>query len=103
MARFPEIRVTRNGHTIQRVVWDPRRDGATAFDLTGMKVKQVETVILPTGLPAVKVTVLARLVEVEAGDLRDSLREADEELARGETQELDAALDELGLLEEGAA
>lgn len=67
MARFPEIRVTRNGRTVERVEWDPQRDGEPLFDITAMHVVRVESVIEPDGsIPAVKVTFAARLVEVEA-------------------------------------
>jgi hypothetical protein len=66
--RFPEIRVTRAGVAVKRVEWDPCRDGAALFDITGMRVTQVESVIKPDGsIPAVKVTFAARLVEVDDG------------------------------------
>jgi hypothetical protein len=68
-ARFPEMRVTRKGVAVERVQWDPKRDGAAVFDITGMDVMQVESVIKPDGsVPAVKVTFAARLVEVESDD-----------------------------------
>jgi hypothetical protein len=65
MARFPEIRVTRNGVIVERVEWDPQRDGEALFDLTGMRVTKVESVVTPFDRPAVKVTFAARLVEIE--------------------------------------
>lgn len=63
--RFPELRVTRKGAMVARVEWHPCRDGAPAFDITDWKVTVIEKVVTPDGLPEVKVTILARLVEVE--------------------------------------
>ena len=64
-AKFPEIRVTRQGACISRVEWDPKVDGAPVFDLTGMYVMRVQTDIDPGDLPSVTVTFRARLVEAE--------------------------------------
>ena len=64
--RFPEIRVTRSGAVVERVEWDPKRDGEPVFDITGMHVTEVERVITPHGSPVVKVTFAARIVEIEA-------------------------------------
>ena len=67
MARFPEIRVTRTGVVVAKVEWDPCRDGEPLFDLTGFRVLRVESEIRPDGsIPAVKLTLAARLVEVES-------------------------------------
>lgn len=53
MARFPEIRVTRKGFVVERVLYDPQRDGAPMYDITDWSA-------------AVKVTFAARIVEVES-------------------------------------
>lgn len=50
---------------VNRVEWDPCRDGELVFDITGMKVLSVERIIEPRGVPMVRVTFAARLVEVE--------------------------------------
>lgn len=64
--KFAEIRVIRSNARVERVEWeDPRSDGQV-FDLTGMRVLQVESVIEPGGIPAVKVTFRARIVELDA-------------------------------------
>jgi len=64
--RFPEFRVTRDGALVKKVEWDACRDGEAVFDITGMHVTQVESVIKPDGsIPEVKVTFAARIVEVE--------------------------------------
>ena len=64
--RFPEMRVTRRGVYIDRLEWDPCRDGEALIDITGMKVTKIESKIRPDGKPPqVKVTFMARLVEVE--------------------------------------
>lgn len=54
---------------MKRVEWDPCEDGAPVFDITGMHVLRVESVVEPDGsIPAVKVTFMARIVEVEEDD-----------------------------------
>lgn len=63
--RFPELRVTRDGNLVKRVEWDPCVDGQAVFDLTGMHVVKVESEIGSNDRPAVKVTFVARIVEVE--------------------------------------
>lgn len=63
--KFPEIRVTRRGAIVDRVEWDPCRDGEPLFDLTGMKVAHVKRAVDPHDIPYVEVTFIARLVEVE--------------------------------------
>ena len=65
MAHFPEIRVLRSGRGVTRVQWDPCRDGEPLFDLTGMRVSKVESVIDAAGVSEVKVTFMARLVDVD--------------------------------------
>lgn len=69
--RFPEIRVTRKGTVVDRVEWDPRKDGEPLFDITGMHVTKVESEIVPDGSPPmVKVTFMARVVEFDQDDPR---------------------------------
>jgi len=66
--RFPELRVTRKGIIVDKVEWDPCRDGQQVFDITGMHVLRVESDIVPDGsVPTVKVTFRARLVEIDEG------------------------------------
>jgi hypothetical protein len=71
--RLPEIRVTRKGAGVARIEWDPCKDGAPLFDITGMHVTKVESEIRADGsLPMVKVTFVARLVEFDHDDSRDT-------------------------------
>ena len=63
--RFPELRVTRTAGAIQKVEWDPCRDGRPVFDITDLWVTAIEKVLTPEGLPEAKLTILARLVEIE--------------------------------------
>lgn len=60
--------MTRCGASFVSVEWIPDAEGEPVFDLTGMLVSTVETAIRPGDISAVKVTFLARLVEVEQAE-----------------------------------
>ena len=80
--RFPEIRLHRRGAHIKTVEWVDRPDievtsldspyreyvpGADeVIDMTGMRILSVEKKVEPGELPKVTLTLIARLVELDA-------------------------------------
>lgn len=61
-----EIRVTRDGPRILSVLWDPCVEGEPSYELTGMGISKIESTIRNGSIQETKLTIFARLVEIEA-------------------------------------